>query len=41
MNVVLILIFYKGPEIPCFLIIKKCANINTAVINGNTNVCKL
>ena len=32
---------YKGPEIPCFRIIKKCASIKTAVINGKTKVCKL
>ena len=32
---------YKGPEIPCFLIIKKCANMKTAVIKGKTKVCKL
>lgn len=33
--------FYRGPEIPCLRIIKKCASINTAVNNGNTKVCKL
>ena len=32
---------YKGPEIPCLRIIKKCININTAVRRGNTKVCKL
>jgi hypothetical protein len=32
---------YRGPEIPCLRIIKKCININTAVNNGNTKVCKL
>ena len=32
---------YKGPEIPCLRIIKKCINMKTAVANGNTNVCKL
>ena len=32
---------YKGPDIPCFLIIKKCIIINTAVSKGKTKVCKL
>ena len=32
---------YRGPEIPCFRIIKKCISIKTAVARGNTNVCKL
>lgn len=32
---------YRGPEIPCLRIIKKCINMNTAVNNGKTNVCKL
>ena len=33
--------FYRGPEIPCLRIIKKCISIKTAVARGNTNVCKL
>jgi len=33
--------FYKGPEMPCLRIIRKCININTAVRRGNTKVCKL
>ena len=32
---------YKGPEIPCLRIIKKCVNINTAAAKGKTNVCAL
>nr|YP_001152142.1 ORF55b [Pinus koraiensis]ABP35389.1 ORF55b [Pinus koraiensis] len=32
---------YKGPEIPCLRIIKKCIGINTAVRRGNMKVCKL
>ncbi len=32
---------YKGPEIPCLRIIKKCSNIKTAINQGKTKVCKL
>ena len=29
---------YKGPEIPCLRIIKKCINMKTANDHGNTKV---
>lgn len=29
---------YKGPEIPCLRIIKKCSSIKTAISQGNTKV---
>ena len=32
---------YKGPEIPCLRIIKKCNSMNTAINQGRTKVCKL
>ena len=32
---------YKGPEIPCLRIIKKCINMKTAKDQGKTKVCKL
>ena len=32
---------YKGPEIPCLRIIKKCVNIKTAAAKGKTKVCAL
>lgn len=33
--------FYKGPEIPCLRIIRKCSSINTAINQGKTKVCRL
>jgi len=29
---------YKGPEIPCLRIIKKCSSMKTAISQGSTNV---
>ena len=37
----MIYILYKGPEVPCLRIIRKCINIKTAVRRGNKKVCKL
>jgi len=34
----LIVSVYKGPEIPCLRIIKKCINMKTAKDHGNTKV---
>ncbi|TYG91421.1 hypothetical protein ES288_A12G260200v1 [Gossypium darwinii] len=34
----MVYILYKGPEMPCLRIIRKCININTAVRRGNTKV---
>lgn len=36
-----ILIIYRGFEIFCLWIIKKCININIVVRSGNIKVCKL
>ena len=33
--------FYRGPEIPCLRIIRKCASIKLAARSGRTKVCKL
>lgn len=41
LQISIIYLLYKGPEIPCLRIIGKCININTAVRSGNTKVCKL
>ena len=37
-NNVLSIRVYKGPEIPCLRIIKKCINMKTANDHGNTKV---
>ena len=41
MLLLILFFYYRGPEIPCFRIIKKCVNIKAAAATGKTKVCAL